>query len=387
MELVSFQIKKKSDIISSLFIFVLLVSSGNPEGRQTKFISLFFLLIIFLFYSKYLTNFFFKKVFPVIGIITILFVVQEKTLGFTSWLGNLNLFVKIIFAALVVHINREKFNLNYFNVIYVISVLSLLLMFFDVVGIIKFLPHTYSEDDRFYYFFYQTRPDFLRNSGMFWEPGVYSNYLILAILLVLPSFKDVNKFRFYIIVFTVLSTLSTSGYIILFILFLYKTISFNIRNIIWAVLISASFYLIYNATPFLSDKIAEQSELALSAEGEMNYTRLGQLLFDLHYIEKHPLIGNGMHVKTRYSDHPVFQDEDYEVGHGNGFSQFIVSFGLPFVILYFVLVARNVSYRISNNFRYSFFFVFMSILSLQNEPMMTYPFYWGFLFFSDGVDV
>ena len=168
---------------------------------------------------------------------------------------------------------------------------------------------------------------------------------------------------------------------------MYKTISFNIRNIFWAVLISASFYLIYSATPFLSDKIAEQSELALSAEGEMNYTRLGQLLFDLHYIEKHPLIGNGMHVKTRYSDHPVFQDEDYEVGHGNGFSQFIVSFGLPFVILYFVLVARNVSYLISNNFRYSLFFVFIIILSLQNEPMMTYPFYWGFLFLNDRFDV
>jgi hypothetical protein len=386
MELIFFQNKKKSDLIPSFFILLLLVSSGNPEGRQTKYISLFFLLIISLFYYRYITKEFFKKVFPVIAIIIILFVVQERVLWFTSWLGNFNLCVKIFFAALVIEINREKFIINYFNVIYVISFLSLILMFFDLVGIIKYLPHTYTVDNRFYYFVYQTRPDFLRNSGMFWEPGVFSNYLILAILFVLPCLKDINKFKFFIIVFTVVTTFSTSGYIILFTIFLFKTISFNISNIILGILISASFYLIYNATPFLSDKISEQSELALSAEGEMNYTRLGQLLFDLHYIEKHPFLGNGMHVKTRYSDHPVFQDEDFEVGHGNGFSQFIVSFGCVFVIFYFVSVAKSVSFLYKNNFGYSFFFIFIVILSLQNEPMMTYPFYWGFLFLSERID-
>jgi len=87
-----------------------------------------------------------------------------------------------------------------------------------------------------------------------------------------------------------------------------------------------------------------------------------------------------MHIKTRYADHPMFQDENYEVGHGNGFSQFVVSFGIVFVFFYFVIIARNVNMLYQKDFRFTAFFILIIVLSLQNEPMMTYSFYWGFLF-------
>ena len=378
---------RTSQFSSSFLLFLLLSVSGNPEGRQSKYIALVLLIIISIFYYKFYSHEFVKKISSVFFLLFLLFFIQQYILGFTSWLGNINLLVKILLAGLIFTINKGDFTFNYFNVMFYISLLSLFLMGLDLFGVIDLLPYTYSEDDRFYYFFYQTRPDFLRNSGMFWEPGVFSNYLILSIALILPQLKRINKFRLFVIIATIISTFSTSGFLILFIIFFYKMIKLNLFNILSTLVLSFIFYNIYISSPFLNEKITEQNDIALSAEGEMNYTRLGQLLFDLHYIEKHPLIGNGMHVKTRYSDHPIFQDETYEVGHGNGFSQFIVSFGILFVIFYFVSIARNVRFFQNNKFGYSLFFVLIIILSLQNEPMMTYPFYWGFLFLNDRFDV
>lgn len=381
------QSMRTSQLASSFLLFLLLSVSGNPEGRQSKYIALVLLIIISIFYYKFYSREFVKKIISVFFILILLFFIQQYILGFTSWLGNINLLIKILLAGLIFRINKGDFAFNYFNVMFYISLLSLFLMGLDLFGVIEFLPHTYIEDDRVYYFFYQTRPDFFRNSGMFWEPGVFSNYLILCIALILPQSKRISKFRLFVIIATIISTFSTSGYLILFLLFFYKMIKLNLFNILSTFVISFFFYLIYISSPFLNEKITEQNDIALNAEGDMNYTRLGQLLFDLHYIEKHPLIGNGMHVKTRYSDHPIFQDETFEVGHGNGFSQFIVSFGVLFAIFYFVLVARNVWFFQNNKFGYSLFFILMIILSLQNEPMMTYPFYWGFLFLNDRFDV
>jgi hypothetical protein len=363
-----------------LLIFILLVVSGNPEGRQSKYLVFIFAIFITFIWYKNINYAFLKKMLFVIITLMLFFLMQAHLLGYTSWLGNINLFFKIFLAGLVFWGNGKNIIFRFYNTIFYISFLSLILMSLDLIGIMKFLPYTYTEDDRYYYFFYQTRPDFMRNSGMFWEPGVFSNFLILAITLILPYYKIINKFKLLVILIALISTFSTSGYILLFFILLYKIFKVNITSIFVSSIFVLFFLFLYTSTPFLGEKINEQSDIALSADGEMNYTRLGQMLFDLHYIEKHPFLGNGMHIKTRYADHPMFQDENYEVGHGNGFSQFVVSFGIVFVFFYFVIIARNVNMLYQKDFRFTAFFILIIVLSLQNEPMMTYSFYWGFLF-------
>ena len=57
---------------------------------------------------------------------------------------------------------------------------------------------------------------------------------------------------------------------------------------------------------FLGEKIKHQaSEAQIRKEtGEFEGGRFSALIFDMKYIKKHPIIGNGFHESTRYADDP-----------------------------------------------------------------------------------
>ena len=124
-------------------------------------------------------------------------------------------------------------------------------------------------------------------------------------------------------------------------------------------------YITYESTDFLKDKIDHQFQNATDREeGEFGPDRLSALFFDIHYISKHPLIGNGFHSQTRYADHPELQKED--LGHGNGFSDFLASMGILSLLFYsFFLIKYNKTNPVV--------FLFAILILLQGEPLLNYP--------------
>ena len=113
---------------------------------------------------------------------------------------------------------------------------------------------------------------------------------------------------------------------------------------IWiAILLFASFF-VGQKFEFLTEKVDSQLQSGISANGKFNSTRFGSFLFDWYYIEKHPLVGNGLHSQTRYSEHKnlvELWDKGKEAYSGNGFSGIIASMGSLFILLYFVTLFRN----------------------------------------------
>ena len=122
---------------------------------------------------------------------------------------------------------------------------------------------------------------------------------------------------------------------------------------------------IFNSLSFLKEKIIVQYENNLFQDrNEFKPDRLGALLFDLHYIEKHPITGNGFHVSTRYIDHPWLKD--LNLGHGNGFSNFIASMGIISIMFYLFYIFKFAHQN-------KFLILTIVVLALQGEQLLNYP--------------
>jgi hypothetical protein len=215
--------------------------------------------------------------------------------------------------------------------------------------------------------------DGLRNSGMFWEPGAFAGYIILAFLFYLGNFKklfEAHKFKILILLLALITTFSTTGYLVLFLVVItnvYFEYSKKLGMFILPLLALFSIvaFVIYNDSNFLRQKIENQYVESLDRdEGEFAPDRIGAFLFDMHYIEKHPIIGNGLHEETRYADHPWLMGE--KLGHGNGFSNFLATMG----VLSFLLFSY---YILKYNKNHPWVFMICIIAVLQGEQFLDYP--------------
>lgn len=366
-----------------LFIFLLVMISGTIVSRPImEYLPAIYLVFILLFYRQP-SIFFLKNYFRYVCILFVVFLLQYFVLGFVSILGCVNFFIKIYISAFMFYVLKEKFKKTYFDVIYFFSLISLI--FFSLFVLTGY-PVSLIEYPNFHSIIifnikYDLRGVYImRNCGPFWEPGAFVGYIIFALLLYIDDLKGFykrNKFKFLTVILALITTFSTTGYIIILFWFVVMYLTKEKKQIvIWlfgffivTILLSYLFY----EVPFLKDKITSQTEVALisSDNNEFNGERLGALLFDLYYIKKHPLIGNGWHAKTRYADHPGLMEQELNgtIGNGNGFSTFLVSMGIVFVLIYFYKI--NKTLPLTNKYR--FIFITTLVLLYQGEQFLYYP--------------
>lgn len=235
---------------------------------------------------------------------------------------------------------------------------------------------------------------FLRNPGPFWEPGAFGAYLIIALFFLLFTNNSISKKLFLrylmILVFGVLTTLSTTIYItfafLILLYFLIKNLTsikrvFRVISIILPVFIFI-FYKAFEFIPFLKDKIIGQFESSLIQDKEYWFsTRFGNFIFNIDYILAHPFFGNGPSIETRFHLHPWMKNLDFP-GFGNGFTEIIVIYGfLGFVIIFKYLYTNFKKYYNSSQKAWSFLII-ISLL-LQGEQLQNYPFFFALIFINE----
>lgn len=300
-------------------------------------------------------------------------------------LSMVGIFLRLLVGALIVYGADKKFVFYYFKVISIFAFVSIpfyLTQFvIDVPSLPEMVP-TFSPTDAlrsvFFHTYITTAPN--RNAGLFWEPGAFQGFLNLALFLA-PFKKDFilrYKWHFFAICLAIVTTLSTTGYIVFFLVLFLKVLLLR-RSSAWKPFLLATIPVVavfsYVTFDHLGAKIADEIEWADSAEVDFNPSRLGSFLFDLHYIEKRPLTGNGFVEETRYADHPYLRGEN--LGHGNGFSGFIASMGLIGFMSY-ILCLRKSAF-LSRRSEYVAFLVFVVFL-FQGEHFMLLPLFLGLPF-------
>lgn len=151
------------------------------------------------------------------------------------------------------------------------------------------------------------RFDFLppRNCGFAWEPGGFAVYLCLAILsnLFISNKAKNSSLRFWILLFALISTQSTTGYVILLVIlgFYFLNKNLNIVIILLPLIVAALVFIF--SLPFMKDKIISLIketgdvnsivESSIGRETSINPQRFASFMIAFRDFQDNPVLGLG----------------------------------------------------------------------------------------------
>jgi hypothetical protein len=213
-------------LIFGLFIYFIAVTIKYGEIRPTIFLSHFFLFsIVYIAVKSLKVNFFiiFEQVLFYLAIIGLFFWVIQILLGGDTLYSYFN---KIPSLYTFSYVTGDGLNV----ILYSVQPTSMSLQY-------DFLPP--------------------RNCGFAWEPGAFAVYLCLAIfinLFVIKSDARSNK-RLWVFVIALISTQSTTGYIISLVILFYYYLNKNLNIMVLLLPLIVIIIITIFSLPFMSEKI------------------------------------------------------------------------------------------------------------------------------------
>jgi len=381
-------------------VFLLVNFSGNPIITHKDYSNALLIgyTIVFLVYILFIIDVqTLRKVMGiitgVIGLIVTIVLFQQKILGFVSYPGILGYILRILLTlSTLLHLKHEKVDFldAYIKTLAFVVVISFPFWILNQFGFYGFDAGSSVRRSLIFYTSFEnqfnlrlTGNPLVRNSGVFWEPGAFAGYLILAIVFI--AFKN-RKFQvgpykkeFILLLVGLLTTQSTTGYItFMLILVIHSMQTYNLGKIVIIPLMIFVISLSYLNLNFLREKIdRELANTEQMSNNDISSGRFGAIKMDLQYIKSQPIIGNGWHVSTRYRFHP--QVKDINIGHGNGMSNIIVIWGIPFFMFWLICVYRFAR-QVSQTTFTALSGVFIIVLLLQGEQFLYYPVFLSFFF-------
>ena len=240
----------------------------------------------------------FYCIFVIIGLFTFFYNFDSTVLS-----PYIRFFSIITLSLLLSNIySFENFVIYYLRIILIISIFSLigysLVNFFNFGSFLPIITNINNIDYYNGYLFYIIHHAPERNIGIFWEPGIFASFLIIALIFEVSMKEKINKVHFFIFSFTILTTLSTSGIFLLpFILILLInkrnqtqiSLVFNIFLLLFFILVQFRLeeilQILNNINPDLFGKVLYKSKSVM--------TRLNGPLVDLAIFSQSPIFGVG----------------------------------------------------------------------------------------------
>lgn len=226
--------------------------------------------------------------------------------------------------------------------------------------------------------------DFTRNTGPFWEPGIYSLVLIVGIVFELLVKKKPNIVYIVIFAGTVISTLSTSGIILLLCsapLYFAKKKSrlpFYISLAVAGLLIFLFIYLgdPSHNVPFFS-KIFAKLFNSSSSNGSFK-TRLDSPIYGFELFVKSYGLGYGPNVFDKQYELLSFaKTNSLTFAQTSTFGWLMGAFGI--LGMYFIIISMVCLFLYffkKNNLRTSIFVLAFVVIMLNCEPMYAFSVFW-----------
>lgn len=377
----------KSKFLINYFITLLILLSGSvffslrypKESRVLLITSVFILLILKFFYGEIRFNY--KNLFKClifISLITLNFFINSLNGVILNRLLMLLLIILCIFI-LSDFIDRNMFILSYINIMKYLCILSLVVYLTS-----KFIPREvfpfFREEllgtDIFKYTFYHSWGwgiGTTRNSGIFWEPGAFQCFINLALIFELFGERK-SKFNIILFIITILTTQSTSGYIIMAINLLYSMLTLKVKFKSKINIILLSIFIVTVVSYLANSKIITDK----FQDGNTSYNlRTNDLIGSINIISKYPLTGVGYVSQLRIFEENV----NYIEKNSNGLLIFIMEFGLIIFSVYTVFLYYGIKNKIIYRSRYDIiFFILMLFIMFNSEPIVLYPLFLYFIF-------
>lgn len=363
-------------ILEYIVMFFAISLSGNPllthSGSKLIYVaSAAAMFGLCLMKGKKLSN---SKFIFWLAASCILFILQNTILELTSVMADFNFLARLYIAFLTAMFFGHKFREVYFRVMLFVCAISIPLFILQLGGF-SFGYEISRYKSLLVYNFTQG----YRNPGMFWEPGAFQGFIMLVPLFYSDKLKQLwntHKKGCIIMLIALLTTKSTTAYLTLA-AFIFLTILLNgkinpiLKGVAIAAIIGAFTYAW--SQDFMGEKIMNEYEEAQTIEaGEVSWSRMGAMMVDINNIERHPIIGNGFLMESRYG---ILGE--YMTGSGNGLTGAINIFGIPFILLYLIGIFTNLSHLSKAN---RLIFIFSITMILFGEYMLNYVFFWSLLF-------
>ncbi|MDP4267476.1 MAG: hypothetical protein Q8880_08590 [Bacteroidota bacterium] len=384
---------KKDAIAYFITVLVVLISARANILFYIKHINEILLLLIFpLFFlrgktinKKFIVFSFFYFIFSFFIAIKLHDYKGVLKEFFSFYLGF------ILLSYVILKVTGKKFFQYYEDIIYKLALISLPLYILQLL-----IPHTFFTINKFLqstfkfldtggaqysnsFIFTFRDPHWMRNCGFMWEPGAFGAVLALAAIFNLIFNKFRANFKLLIIIIAMLTTISTTAYINLVILFSFWVINTaKVKNIIIFLSFISIIGIIGFQTEFGYKKVLLQldsiekdmmhvgNSIINNSDSEgLTLDRFASLVYDFQFIQDNYIIGIGLNDEE-LNNYGSFT-------RTNGLSDYIVKFGL--VGLFFLIINMNKSFRLiseHNKVKGSAIFIILIIsISFSNPILLT----------------
>jgi hypothetical protein len=406
----------KTDIhpwIQYLIVILLVCFSGNQpftgggwgDERANQLLIAFFLFLGVLYFTHRKSPLALSDL-SVIFLFLMILAAQALSFNFFPLVTIAGFIMKLFIGFAAVRL-VNNFPHIYINVMYIICIVSLCFyvpeqlfhmgghdfasFFTPVVHLVREV-FLYCCDAHILFYNFEDPSEWHTNAGIFWESGSFAGYILLA-LIFLGLNKDNYSKRFYMIRFlvmmiTLFTTLSTMGSVVCSVILPLHYRSARqtvVKNLGWlSIGIMLTFpLLVYGAIKvwsldYMGPKIIREYKIATSRSYGWEITRFGNLLFDLEYIKRRPILGWGLNPKTRYA----LDQSHYQMskGQGNGLTGFVHGFGLLGFGIFVISTWKGLNMLSGSSFFRGSIGMLAILLMLNGEQFLAFPLFLGLMF-------
>lgn len=320
-----------------------------------------------------------------------LFLAIYKDFSFSYMIDCSMAMFSAFFASLTfLHKNKSVFFIDLYAVLKLFSIQA-----FISIIILVIIPESWLSDTNqiithhtfLNIFYYTGTPVFekiTRIPGLFWEPGCMQ--MIANLFLCMSIIKKKNISKLLWIIFLIICTGSTAGYIILsinacFLLFIYPSKKI-IKYIPFIALVS------FLSIPIIIDNITDKT----GGENSSGIIRQRDFLIGLDIIKNHPFIGANPETLSVNKDVQKVEDMVWDMttkskdwvsnmdylagGYTNGLMGVFINWGLLGGLIIYIYCIRT---PLLNNDKYKVLFLLVIFCSMTSEPISNTSFFYLFV--------
>lgn len=205
-----------------------------------------------------------------------------------------------------------------------------------------------------------------RNAGFTWEPGPFACFVALALFFYIAKAKASMKYAWRPLVFVaaIITTQSTTGYLLLLSLFgwyVWTKFTSNSVRFILLPIVAGLLALVYFNVSFLNEKIEDESKQDIyalidhaEASGKTyNPGRFASLVLRYEDFKRYPIAGYGGNPRLQYG----YLGEGNVVSSVSGIGKVFGQYGLIGSLVFLVILYRSGRFM-ANHFGYSGYLVF-----------------------------
>lgn len=288
------------------------------------------------------------------------------------WLINVTFII-----ALQQNMSFNTFKNNYVRIMIVEAIISLLsFIIADQLGrSLPLMTVDHNSTNSFYLTPYFTRgwgniPYFHRNAGWYTEPGAHQIFLNFALIFLISDDEHCGiKGRNYLIsiiilVVTILTTLSTTGYMCLAVVLISEIVnntSAKNRNLkIGAVVLLVVLIIIEEQTGVIEDKLT-----GISVGQGSGLTRLNDTIYGYNIALQRPITGHGMYMTNQRQLMNKFGINNIS----NGMASFSIRAGILITLGILVMVYKGFQKRFPYGFRFQICIFVLYLLCVNSEGL------------------